>query len=64
MDFGYSGNFHLDNSAEEEILEIIENGLSVEDAVLQWMNGLDELDFFIVCEFLKDRIISYIYSLI
>lgn len=62
MDFGFSGNYHLPESDKKEILNAIENGMSVEEAVEDWASGLNDFDYFIVNEFVLDRIINYFES--
>jgi len=59
MDFGFSGNYHLSRDDKNEILNAISNGMSVEEAVEDWASGLNDLDYFIVNEFILDRIIDY-----
>ena len=62
MDFGFSGNYHLSRDDKNEILNAISNGMSVEEAVEDWASGLSDLDYFIVNEFILDRIINYFES--
>ena len=64
MDFGYSGNFHLDSNAEEVILEAVKNGCSVKEAVYDWACGLEDYEYNIVQDKIGHRIVSYIESLI
>lgn len=60
VDFGYSGSFYLSSSDIEDILTNVRNGSSVEEAVVDWYSGLDDSDYYIVLEHLRDRIIEYI----
>lgn len=64
VDFGYSGSFHLSKSDIDEILNNVKNGLTVEEAVVDWYCGLDDSDYHIVVEHLKDRIIEYIEQIV
>ena len=62
MDFGYSGNYHLDECDQKEILANIENGMTVEEAVEVWQSGLNDIDYAVVEEYLFNRIVEYIES--
>lgn len=62
MDFDFSGSYYLSENDEKEILNAIADGMSVEEAVRDWVSGLDDLYYFIINEFILDRIISYIES--
>lgn len=62
MDFGFSGNYHLPENDKKEILNAIANGMSVEEAVEDWASGLNDFDYFIVNEFVLDRIMNYFES--
>ena len=63
-DFGYSGSFHLSKSDIDEILNNVRNGSTVEEAVVDWYCGLDDSDYYIVSEHLKDRIVEYIEQIV
>ena len=63
-DFGYSGSFHLSKSYIDEIINAVRNGSTVEEAVVDWVSELDDCDYFIVQEHLKDRIIEYIEEIV
>ena len=60
VDFGYSGNFYLSSGDIEDILTNVRNGLTVEEAVEDWTCGLDDSDYYIVQEHIKDRIVEHI----
>lgn len=60
VEFEYSSSFYLSSGDIEDILENVRNGLTVEEAVVDWYSGLDDSDYYIVSEHLKDRIIEYI----
>ena len=62
MDFGYSGNYRLDECDKKEILANIENGMTVEEAVEDWQSGLNDVDYAVVEEHLFNRIVEYIES--
>ena len=64
VDFGYSGSFHLSKSDIDEILNNVRNGLTIEEAVEDWSCGLDDSDYYIVQEHLKDRIIEHIEQIV
>ena len=60
VDFGYSGSFYLSSGDIEDILTNVRNGSTVEEAVVDWYSGLDDSDYFIISEHLKDRIVEHI----
>lgn len=62
MDFGFAGNYRLNESDKKDILTNIENGMTVEEAVEDWVSGLNDSDYVIVNEFVLDRIIDYFES--
>lgn len=62
MDFGFAGSYRLSRDDKKDILANIENGMTVEEAVEDWASGLTDLDYFIVNEFVLDRIIEYFES--
>lgn len=64
MDFGYSGNYHLDECDKREILANIENGMTVEEAVEDWQSGLNDIDYAVVEDYLFNRIVEYIESVV
>ena len=64
VDFGYSGSFHLSSSDIDEILNNVRNGSTVEEAVVDWYSGLDDSDYYIVLEHLRDRIIEHIEQIV
>lgn len=64
VDFGYSGSFHLSKSYIDEIVNSVRNGSTVEEAILDWLSGLDDCDYYIVQEHLKDRIIEHIEQIV
>ena len=64
VDFGYSGSFHLSKSYIDEIVNSVRNGSTVEEAVVDWISGLDDCDYYIVQEYLKDRIIEHIEQIV
>lgn len=60
VEFEYSSSFYLSSGDIEDILTNVRNGLTIEEAVVDWYSGLDDSDYFIVLEHLKDRIIEHI----
>lgn len=60
VDFGYSGSFYLSSSDIEDILTNVRNGSTVEEAFIDQVSGLEDPDYYIVQEHLRDRIIEYI----
>lgn len=61
MVFEYQGSYYFSESDEKEVLDLIENGMTVEQAVEDWRCGLDDCDYYIVDK-VKDQIESYIRS--
>lgn len=59
MEFEYQGSYYFSESDEKEVLDLIENGMTVEQAVEKWRYGLDDCDYYIVSE-VTDQIESYI----
>lgn len=64
VNFGYSGNFYLSKNNIDEILNRVRNGLTVEEAVEDWICGLDDFEYHLIREHLKDRIIEYIEQIV
>lgn len=60
VEFEYSSSFYLSKCDINEILNNVRNGLTIEEAVEDWTCGLDDSDYYIVQEHLKDRIIEHI----
>lgn len=61
MEFKYQGSFHLSQEAENEILGLISNGYMVEGAIQEWIDNLDDNEYYTV-EYVREQIVSYIYS--
>lgn len=59
MEFEYQGSFYFSEGDEKEVLDLIENGMSIEEAVEDWRCGLDDCDYYVVGEVI-DQIKSYI----
>lgn len=60
VELEYSGSFYLSSSDIEDILDNVRNGSTLEEAVVDWYCGLDDSDYYIISEYLKDRIIEHI----
>ena len=63
-DFGYSGNFRLTKNDIEEILNNVRNGLTIEEAVEDWTCGLDDFEYHLIQEHLKNQIVEYIEEIV
>lgn len=61
MEFEYQGSFYFSQQDENEVLGLISNGFTVEEAIQEWIDGLDDC-FYYEVENVRDKIISYIYS--
>ena len=59
MDFEYQDSFYFSESDEKEVLDLIENGMTVEQAVEDWRCGLYDCDYFEASKVI-DQIESYI----
>lgn len=64
VDFEYTGSFHLSKCEIDEILDNTQNGSTVKEAVEDWICGLDNSDYYVIQEYLKDRIIEYIKQIV
>lgn len=64
VNFGYSGNFYLSSNDIDEILNNVRNGLTIEEAVEDWVCGLDDLDYYIVEAYIKNRIVEHIRQIV
>lgn len=64
VEFEYSGSFYLSKSDVDEILIDVRNGLTIEEAVEEWTCGLDDFDYYIVQEHIKNRIVEYIEQIV
>lgn len=61
MHFEYEGCFYFSEEDEKEVLDLIENGMTPEQAVDDWACGLDDCEYYRADE-VKDQIISYIQT--
>ena len=61
MHFEYSGCFYFSEEDEQIVLELIENGRTLNQAVDEWSWGLDDSEYYRVDE-VKDQIIDYIQT--
>lgn len=59
MDFHYEADFTLYKEDEREILSLVKEGLSVEQAIEQWQSGLDMIDCAAV-DYIFNQLINYI----
>ena len=64
VDFEYAGSFHLSKCEIDEILDNVQNGFTIEEAVEDWSAGLDDFDYYIVSEHIKGQIIKYIEQIV
>lgn len=64
VNFGYSGNFYLSSNDIDEILDRVHNGLTVEEAVEDWIYELDDLDYYVVEAYVKNRIMEHIEQIV
>lgn len=63
MEFEFKETVYFSEFDEEEVLENISNGMTIERAVADWISGLDDCEYYIVCR-VEEQIISYMYSVL
>lgn len=63
MEFEINTTFYLSDSYKEAILETISKGYSVEYAVEDFIDGLDDCDYYLV-GIIEEKIINYFKNLL
>ena len=61
MEFEYQASFYFSQEDENKVLGLISNGFTVESAIQEWATGLEDSDYYTI-DYVRDQIISYIYS--
>ena len=63
MEFEFSGSFYLSPRDEQEILDLVKQGMEIPLAVEDWRCGLDDIEYF-EASYVVEQIIAYIRTLI
>lgn len=63
MEFEFKETVYFSEEDEKEVRKNISNGMTIDRAVSDWISGLDDCDYYIVCR-IEDQIIDYMYSVL
>lgn len=63
MEFQFTETVCFSEEDEKEVLGNISNGMTIEQAVSDWLCGLDDCEYYVVCR-VEDQIINYICSVL
>ena len=58
MEFEFTETVYFSEFDEEEVLENISNGMTVEEAVADWISRLDDCEYYIVSR-VEEQIVNY-----
>lgn len=64
VNFEYLGNFYLSSGDIDEILNRVRNGLTIEEAVENWIYELDDFKYYTVEVYVKNQIIKHIEQIV